>query len=97
MDRVDILLAGEGDDALDVEIGGHRPLAFADEVGLVRLEAVHAEAVLLGVDGHGAQAHLVRGPEDADGDLGAVGGHQLLERRRVFGDGCLGRRGGRAA
>jgi hypothetical protein len=37
-------------DALDVEVGGDGALALADLVGLVRLVAVDAEAVLLGED-----------------------------------------------
>ena len=58
MDRVDALFRGQRDDALDVEIGLDRPLALADQVGFVGLEAVQREAVFLGIDGDGAQARV---------------------------------------
>ena len=75
----------------DVEIRPDRPLALADQVGLVGLEAVHAEAVLLRVDGDGAQAEFGGRAEDADGDLAAVGGHELLHGTE--GRGASGGRG----
>ncbi len=77
MDHVDALLACEGDDALDVEIGADGAFVRADEVGFIRLEAMDAEPVLLGVNGHGAQAQLVGGAHDADGDFAAVRDEQL--------------------
>ena len=67
------------DDALDVEIRGDRSASLADHVRLVRLEAVDAEAVLLRVDRHRAQAELGGRPEDADGDLAAVGCEDLFD------------------
>ena len=79
MDGVDARFLGHRDDALDVEIRGDRALALADEIGLVRLEAMDAEAVLLGVNGDGAQAQFGAGAENADGDFAAVGRHQFLE------------------
>jgi hypothetical protein len=60
-----------------VGLDGAEPLA--DAVGLVRLEAVEAELVLLGVDGDGALAQLGRRAHDADGDLATVGDQDLLE------------------
>ena len=79
MDGIDLVLAGQGDDAVDVEIGADRLARLADAVGLVRLEAVQGEAVFVGVDGDRADAQLVGGAEDADGDLAAVGDQQLAE------------------
>ena len=79
MDGVDPLGLGRRHDALDVQIRGHRALALADQVRFIGLEAVDAEAVLLRVDGHGAQVQFGRGAEDADGDLGAVRRHELPE------------------
>ena len=87
MDRVDLVFAGQGDDAGDVEVGADRFAGLADAVGLVGLEAVQGEAVLVGVEGDGANAQLVGRAEDADGDLAAVGDQQLLDRR----GGCGGR------
>ena len=79
MDGVDVDALGEGDDAGDVEVGPDRLAGLADAVGLVGLEAVQGEAVLVRVDGDGADAEFVGRAEDADGDLAAVGDEQLLE------------------
>ena len=78
MDRVDAFFLRQRDDAVDVQVGLDRALALADQVGFVRLEAVQAEAVFLGIDGDGAQAELGGGAHDADGDFAAVEGEQLL-------------------
>ena len=67
------LLPGKGDDPLDVEVGRDGALAAADDVGLVGLEAVGAEAVLIGVDGDRPEPELGAGSKDADGDFAAVG------------------------
>ena len=56
VDGVDLVFLGHGDDAVDVEVGGNRSLSFSDPVGFIGLEAVDAEAVVLGIDGHGAKA-----------------------------------------
>ena len=77
MDEVHALLFRERDDAGDVEIGTDRAFAFADDIGLIRLEAVDGEPVFLRVNGDGAQAEFRRGAEDADGDLAAVGDEQF--------------------
>ena len=75
---------GQGDDAVDVEVGADRLARLADAVGLVGLEAVQGEAVLVGVDGDGADAQLVGRAEDADGDLAAVGDQELANRSSLF-------------
>ena len=82
MDGVDLVLPGQGDDAVDVEIGADRLAGLADPVGLVGLEAVQGEAILVRVDGHGADAQLMGRAEDANGDLAAIGDQQLPERPR---------------
>ena len=87
MDRVDFVFAGQGDDAGNVEVGADGFAGLADAVGLVGFEAVQGEAILVGVQRDGANAQLMRGAEDADGDLAAVGDEQLLDRR----GGCGGR------
>ncbi len=78
MDGIDALFLGQGDDALDIEVGFDRAFAFADEVGFVGLEAVEGEAVFLGIDGDGAQAEFVGGAQNADGDFAAVQREKLL-------------------
>ncbi|KMU86024.1 hypothetical protein CIHG_03555 [Coccidioides immitis H538.4] len=81
VDEVDAVLDGDADDLVAGEIGadGGELAPPADHVGLVRLLAVHAEAVLVGVDGDGLEGQLVGGAEDADGDLAAVGDEDLVE------------------
>ena len=81
MDRVGAAHLGDADDLGDRQVGGDRPEPLADAIGLVRLEAVQAELVLLGEDRDRALAHLVGGPHDPDGDLAAVGDQDLLEAR----------------
>ena len=90
MDRVDLVLAGQGDDAVDIEVGPQRFAGRADAVGFVRLEAVQGEAILMGVDGDRADAELMGGAKDANGDLAAIGDQQLANRlRRRNGGGAL--------
>ena len=79
MDRVDLVVHGDPDHLVDVEIGLERALAAADPVGLVGLEPVQGELVLLGIDRDGLDAELGRGPEHPDRDLGAVGGEQAAD------------------
>ncbi len=85
MDGVGAGLLRHPDDLGDRQIGGDRPQHLAvgqptDLVGLVRLEPVEGELVLLGEDRHGGAAELVGGAEDADGDLRAVGDEDLGDR-----------------
>ena len=92
MDGVGAGLDRDADHIVDVEVGGDRPLALADLVGLVGLEAMEGELVLLGEDGDGADAQLVRRAEDANGDLGTVGNQDLLDRHARFSPGNAGNR-----
>ena len=78
MNHIHAMLAGDGDDPLDIEIGADRPLPFADAVGLIGLETMHREAVFLRVDGDGAEAELRRGAHDADGDFRAIGDEEFF-------------------
>src|ERR1700730_7597024 len=68
------------EDLVDVEVGLDRSLALADEIRFVRLVAVLVGAVFLAVDRDRADAELVAGAEDADGDLAAVRAKQLADR-----------------
>ena len=72
MDGIDLLLAGERDDAFDVEIGLNGSESLADLIGFVGLEAVEAEAVFAGIDGYRAQPEFGRRPHDADRNLTTV-------------------------
>ena len=80
----------------DVEVSADGAFALADQIGFVRLEAVDAEAVLLRVDGHGAQAQFSGGAKDADGDFAAIGDEQFFscaQREAHIGGGVYNRGG----
>ena len=79
MDRVDLLLLRQRDDAGDVEVAADRLARLADRVRLVGLEAVQGEAVFVRVDRDGADAQLVGRPKHPDGDLAPVGDQQLAD------------------
>jgi hypothetical protein len=86
VDRIDARLVRHAQDVGDVEVRLHRPLAAADQVGLVGLAPVQREAVLLRVHRHGTQSELARRPHHANGDLAAVGDQNAADplRRRGF-------------
>jgi hypothetical protein len=73
-------LAG-GEEVVDHQVGfpGRRR---ADADRLVGQHDVAGVPVGLGVDGHGPDAHLAGGPDDAAGDLAAVGNQDGLEHVR---------------
>jgi hypothetical protein len=77
MDGVYVFFFRQRNDSGDVQIGFHGPFAGADLVGLVGLKAMQGEAILLGINGYRAQSKLVRGAEDANGDLAAIGGEKF--------------------
>ena len=79
MDGFDLRLFRHADDVVDVEVGLDRLLPRADQIGFVRLEAVQREAVLVGIDGHRADAHLGGRAHDADGDFAAVGDEEAAD------------------
>ncbi len=84
MDGVDALLTGEIDDAVHVEVGLHRPFAFADEVGFVGFETVQREAVFLRINGDRAQAKFVGGAKNADSDFATVQSKQFFHGKGVL-------------
>ena len=79
MDRVRAAFLGDPDDLGDGQIGRDRPQPLADPVGLVRLEAVQAQLVLLGIDGHRLLAQFVGRPHHADRNLAPVGDQDFLK------------------
>ena len=50
---------------------------FADEIGLVGLEAVQRVAIFVRIDGDGANAQLVGGSKHADRNFAAIGDQEL--------------------
>ena len=96
MDRVHAPFLRERDDAGDVEVGADRPLALADEIRLVGLEAMDGEAVFLRIDGDGLQTEFGGGAEYADGDLAAIGHEQFSkDASAAGGTGGVGSRNAR--
>ena len=79
MDRIGLGLDRDAQDVLDVEVGVHRRLAATHQVGLVGLGPMQREAVLLRIDGDGADAEFVGGAHDADGDFSAIGDQQAAD------------------
>jgi hypothetical protein len=78
MNGVNAFFLGQGDDAVNVQIGFNRALAFADLVGLIGFETVQAQPIFFGLDGDGAQTELGRGAHDADRDLAAIQGKEFF-------------------
>ncbi len=77
VDGVHAAALGQIDDGGNVQIHAERRVVFADEIGLVRTGAEQAHGVFLGVDGHGMQAEVIAGAENAYSDLAAVGDEYL--------------------
>ena len=80
VDGVHAFFLGQGDDALDVEVGAERAFVLVQLVGFVRLEAMRAKAVFLRVDAHRADAEFRGRAHDTNGDFRAVRDHELLDR-----------------
>jgi hypothetical protein len=76
MNEINLPLFGQRYQAWDVKVSADRSLAFADQVGFIRLESMDAEAIFLGVNRHSPQSQLRRRPENADGDFIAIGSQQ---------------------
>jgi len=85
VDGVDLRLARDAQDVVDVQIGGDRLPALAHRVALVGLEAVQREPVLRRVDADGADAHLGGGAHDADRYLAPVGDENAAYRFHAAG------------
>jgi hypothetical protein len=82
MDHVHVVLDCDLDDLVASQISpnGRVLAAGADLVGLVSLLPVHAEAVLMTVDGDCVERQLVGCAEDADGNLAAVGDYRAVRQ-----------------
>ena len=102
MDRIDRVFLRRRHHPRDVEIGTDRTPGLRQHVGLVGLEAMNAEPVLLGKNGHGTEVQFGGGAKDPDGNFAAVGGHQFADgpdgggfRRGLHGSGLPSMRGGK--
>ena len=79
MDGGDAPAAGKADDAGDIQIRAQRGLLLPHQIRLVRLGAEQRISVFVGIDGHGVEAQIVAGAENAHRDLAAVGDQHLFE------------------
>jgi hypothetical protein len=88
MDRVGAGALGDAQDLGDREIGFDRPERprkmgpAPDLVGLVRLETVQRQLVLLGEQSDCLQPKLIGGTEDPDSNLGSIGDKDLSDVRQ---------------
>lgn len=97
MDRIGAGALGQGEDLLDVEIG-LPGTGSVEEPGIVSQMHEVSIRICTGVHGDGLDAEVMGGPDDAQGDLTAIGdedaahcssgdvGVQLCGRR--FGENC---------
>ena len=76
MDRIGARLARDPQDVRNIEVGLDGALALADQIGLIGLGAMQAEAVFLRIDRDRLDVELVGRAHDADGDLAAIGDQQ---------------------
>ena len=83
MNRVHTLLFGQRHYAFDVQVGLYRTFALADQIGLVRLEAVQREAVFFGINGDGAQTQFIGGAQNSDSDFAAIQCKEFIHVRRA--------------
>ena len=78
MQRVGATRSAGGDDAFEIEVAlgcGRR----ADMDGTVREADMERIAVSIGIDRNGRDVHPTRRPDDAAGDLAAIGDQDALE------------------
>ena len=78
MNESDAFGFGDGDDAFDVEIRADRAFALSDFVGFIGFEAMHREAVFVGVNGDGGNAQFGGGAKDANRNFRAVGDEKFM-------------------
>jgi hypothetical protein len=79
VNRVDVVPLRELDDLVLGQVRRDGLESFPDQLGLVRLVAVEVDAVLFGKDRDRTEAELGARPEDAYGDLAAVGREHAAE------------------
>ena len=80
VDRIGTGLQRNTDDLVNREIRLDRSKTRPDLIGLVCLEAMETQLVLLGIDGDSGFAELVGGTADPDGNFTPVCDQDLLER-----------------
>ncbi len=88
MNEIHALFLRQRNNAGNVQIRAHRPFAHANQVRLVRLEAMNGQPVLLRVNRHGPQPKLRGRAENANGNLAPIGDKQFT---RQHGRGWCGR------
>src|SRR5215470_643906 len=84
MDRIDVEDLGSADDGGNVEIA-LRGRRWSNARGFVGETNVERIAIDVAVHGDRLDAHLLAGPDDATGNLAAIGDQDLLELARIKG------------
>ena len=84
MDVSDPMFLRDADDALDVQIGADRSLAFSSQIGFIRFETVQAQAILLGIDRCGTETQFRRRAQNPDGDFAAISREKFLHTLSEF-------------
>jgi hypothetical protein len=79
MDRVNTRFARDTHDVGNVEIGGDRLLALADQIAFIGFKAMQREAILVRVDRHRADAEFGGGAHHPNRNFAAVRDQQLAD------------------
>ena len=94
MNGVDLMSDGDGDDAVDIQIGADRLPFLADAIGFVGFEAMQGEAVFVGIDGDRPDVQFMGRAKHANRDFTSIGDQQLPDRFHGLAGGLgPGRRG----
>ena len=84
MDRINFFFLRQRHDPRNIEIRLYRPLAGANQIGLIRFKAVQRQPVFLRIDRHGAQPKLIGSAKNPDSDLAPIGRQQFSDRPATF-------------
>ena len=83
MNGINIFFQSQGNDFVHVQIGGDGSCGL-NHVSFVSLRAEKRHSVFFGVNGHGANAELMTGTNNADRDFTAIGHQDLFKFFSTF-------------
>jgi hypothetical protein len=80
MEELLTMLNSDSHDLILRKIRLYRPelASLANDISLISLLPVHAQAILMTVNSDSVQGQLVSSTEDSDGDLATIGNQNLL-------------------
>ena len=79
MNGLDLAALGKRNDLVDGQVSPQRAPVFSDEIGFVRLCTKQSQCIFLGVNGKCADAQVMTGTENADGNLSAICRHHFVK------------------